>query len=138
MAKPLNFNALLGSLPEDDAIETAYLVIRLLRYRTWIRASKTDRSEAMLHVVTKDRGKGQPDSAAQQALAIARAIEKEQGAKFEDIKDKAADIYVKSLADFVLRQFPTDSKVDRARAKTLLADLRRDSDSLIGNGLLRR
>ena len=99
---------------------------------------KTDRREAMVYVVTKDRGKGQPDKAAQTALAIADAIAKAEGEKFEEIRDKAADAYVKSLANLIFRQSPADSKHARARADTTLAELRRDSDRIIANGLLRR
>ena len=138
MAKSLNFNTLLREAPEDEFVETVYLAIRLLRYRSWIRAVKTDRREAMVYVVTKDRGKGQPDKAAQAALAIAEAIARAEGVKFEEIKDKAADSYVKSLADLIVRRSPADSKYARSRADTTLAELRRDSDRIIANGLLRR
>ena len=138
MSKSLNFNTLLRDASEDEFVETVYLAIRLLRYRSWIRAVKTDRREAMVYVVTKDRGKGQPDKAAQTALAIADAIAKAEGEKFEEIRDKAADSYVKSLADLIVRSSPAESKRARARANTTLAELRRDSDRIIANGLLRR
>ena len=138
MPKSLNFNALLRDAPEDEFVETVYLAIRLLRYRSWIRAMKTDHREAMVYVVTKERGKGQPDKAAQTALAIADAIAKAEGEKFEEIRDKAADGYVKSLADLIVRSSPADSKRTRALAENTLAELRRDSDRIIANGLLRR
>ena len=138
MPKSVNFSALLRGVPEDEVIETVYLVIRLFRYRAWIRAAKTDSVEAMLHVVTKDREEDQPDKAAQTAVAIAQAIEKAENTKFEEIKDKAADAYVKSLARLIFRPSSTEAKPDHARAKTLLANLRRNSARLIGNGLVKR
>ena len=138
MPRTLNLNAILSSVPEDEVIETIYLAIRLLRYREWIRGLKTDRSDAMAFVVTKDRGKGQPDKAARTALAIAEAISKAEGVKFEEIKDKAAEGYVKDLADLIFHRSPADSKSARSRAKNLLADLRRDSARIIADGMLRR
>lgn len=140
MAEPFNFGERLSSLPKDEAIEAAYLLIRLFRYRQWIRshASRSHREAALLHVLTKNRGKGQPDRTVQDALAIIEAYEKKVDSKFEDVGDRAADACVRSLSEFVFSLPLSDAKPDTVRAKSILADLRRDSDNLIGRGLLKR
>ena len=139
MAELLNFGPALSELPANESIETAYLLIRLFRYRQAIRAQDTNlRESAMLHVVTKERGKSKPDRAAQTALAIAKAIEEKEASPLANIDNKTAEAYVKSLSKFVFQLSSSGSKFDRVRGKSLLADLRVASYDLIGNSLLKR
>lgn len=120
----------LSGLPKDEAIEAAYLAIRLFRYRQWLRSLKSDPHEAMNHLITKDRGDRAPNVAGHAALSIVNQICRIEDSRFEEINDKAAADYVKLLSEFVARQV-SESKSDRVRGRTLLADLRRASDSLL-------
>src|SRR5215467_14338796 len=117
----------LEGLPRSEAIEAAYLAVRLFRYRYLIKMAKAGREDVLTHIVTKDRGLNKSDKAAQTALAIVKDIEKKEGKKIEQLKDKTADGYTSALSGAVQRIVLKDTQLraaDRKRARSILGSLR--------------
>jgi hypothetical protein len=124
---------MLEALPKSEAVEAAYLAVRLFRYRYLIKMAKSAREDVLTHIVTKDRGLDKSDSAAQTALTIVKAIEKKEGKKIEQLKDKIADAYTSALSETLQRIVLKDTQLraaDRKRARSILGSLREMSTQL--------
>ena len=95
--------------------------------------AKSGREDVLTHIVTKDRGLNKSDKAAQTALAIVKDIEKKEGKKIEQLKDKTADGYTSALSGAVQRIVLKDTQLraaDRKRARSILGSLREMSTQL--------